>query len=254
MMSLLYGYSQDQKIACIAYLYLVNQENVDPSFEETSLIGMLATHVGVSYLDLENMTELHLRDQLKSFTHEQAVECLRMGYSLMRLDSKNEPKELKVLKLFADMHNIEIKSYQHFYKNLGTVEDLTALDKIILIALAFHMVEADGVINRNKIQILIVICNMMGLNPEDVKDLNLPFNALFKAVKTMGEPSVRRIIEELVTIALSDSRITTQEYDLILPILAEFNYDFEDMVKAAEKRLEYNKAYYDLYASPTTVN
>jgi uncharacterized tellurite resistance protein B-like protein len=254
MMSLLNGYSQDQKIACIAYLYLVNQENSDANLEETSLIGMLATHVGVSYVDLENMTELQLRNHLQSFSHDQAVECLRMGYSLMRLDSKNDSKELKVLKLFADMHHIEIKSYQHFYKHLGTVEDLTALDKIILIALGFHMVEADGVINRSKIQILIVICNMMGLSPEEVKELKIPFKSLFKAVKTMSEPSVRRIIEELVTIALSDSRITTQEYDIVLPILSEFSYDFEDMVKAAEIRLEYNREYYDLYASKTTVN
>ena len=253
-MSLLEGYSQDQKIACIAFLYLVSQADLVANIEEISLIGMLSTHVGVSYAELENMTDVRLKELIQSFTYDQAVECLRMGYSLMRLDKSNDQRELNLLKYLAETHHIKIENYKNIYKNLGTVKDLTALDKIILIALGFHMVEAEGIIQRSKIQILIVICNMMGLNPEEVKELKVPITALFKAVGTMSELSVRRIVEELVTIALSDSRITTEEYDLILPILSEFNYDFEVMVKAAETRLKYNKEYYDLYTSQTTVN
>ena len=253
-MSLLEGYSKDQKVACIVFLYLVCQADMKANEEDFTLIGMLAEHVGVNHVDLQNMSDAQLREQILSFSYDQAVECLRMGYSLMRLDNSNDQKEIKLLNLFADAHHIKIENYKHFYKNLGTIKDLTALDKIVLIALGFHMVEAEGIIQRSKIQILIVICNMMGLNPEDVRKLKVPIQSLFKAVKTMSEFSVRRIVEELVTIALSDSRITTQEYDLILPILSEFHYDFEVMVKAAETRLAYNKEYYDLYTSNTTVN
>jgi len=253
-MSLLEGYSKDQKIACITFLYLVSQADLEAKMEEISLIGMLSAHIGIHQEDLENMTEIQLKEQIQSFSTDQAVELLRMGYSMMRLDESNDPRELNLLKFLAETHHISIHNYKHFYKNLGTINDLTALDKIVLIALGFHMVEAEGIIQRSKIQILIVICNMMGLNPEDVKQLKVPLSALIKAVKTMSQFSVQRIVEELVTIALSDSRITTQEYELILPILSEFHYDFEVMVKAAETRLAYNKEYYDLYTSHTTVN
>ena len=253
-MRLMETYSDREKIACINFLRLIAQADHKLEMAEVVLINLLILSLGIAPERFDEMTPDELKAALTAMDHEKSLECLRIGYSIMSINHQYDPQELKYMKMLADLHDIQILEFPRFYESIIGTNDLTALDKLVLVALAKYVTLADGYIKKSKVEILVVLSDLMGIPPFVIETMDVPFNILIDAVKSMSKDAVERIVEELTAIMIADHQITSEEYSLILPILTAFQIDFNPMILTARHRLEHNQEYYKLLKSEGTIN
>lgn len=253
-MRLLEKFTEKEKIACISFLKLIAVADQKLDFGEAILIQLLILSLGIDIGRYDQMSDQELYEILASLDHDKSLECLRIGYSIMSLNHIYDPEEIKYMQLLADMHDIEIKAFPKMYESIKGTHDMTALDQLVLVALAKYMTLAEGYIKKSKVELLVVLSDMMGIPSYVVESMDIPFDLLLSAVHSMSHDSVERILEELVAIMIADNQITSQEYDLILPILSQFQVDFNATIILAKERLIYNQEYYRLLSSQSEIN
>lgn len=229
-MALLRDFTRIEKVATIAFLKMVAHSDLIIKDEEIYIINLLANNIGVTDHDIEEYGEMKLRLALKSMTRAKTIELLRMGYSILDVDNDIHIDEIKILNYIAMVHNIDLDDDKFISSNIYTSKELTALDQIVLISLAFQMVYADGKVMSEETELLKQIFLNFHLNIEDIKGLIVPLDILIKAVKTMSGPSVMKILEELIRVAMSDGEFSKEEFDVIFPLLSEFNINLKDLI------------------------
>ncbi len=253
-MSFMENYTDQEKMAVVAFLNAIVTSDLEVKLEELNLIWMFAQSMNIDLKAIDRLSDEQIKDVLAMLGDKKLLEVLRMGFTMMSVDKKLKNQELSLIEYMASLHGFDMSQYKNFYKSFNVMSELTPLDQIVLVILAHYMVEADGIITPQEVQMLIVLCSMIGLDPEKVMAYKIPIEALYKAVKTMSPVAVRRVVEELLLISIADFKIAQAEYDLIFPILSHFNLDFEDVLKTAQQRLDEHKEYYELFRAESEVN
>ncbi|RJX24402.1 MAG: hypothetical protein C4537_06420 [Acholeplasma sp.] len=253
-MSFMENYSDQEKIAIIVFLNMIVTSDLDVKLEELNLIWMFAQSMNIDLKAIDRLSDEEIKDILSVIGDKKLLEVLRMGYTMMSVDKKLKHQELSLIDYMASLHGFDMNHYKDFYKSFNLMSELTPLDQIVLVILAHYMVEADGIITPQEVQMLIVLCSMIGLDPEKIMAYKIPIDALYKAVKAMSPIAVRRVVEELLLISIADFKIEQAEYDLIFPILSYFHLDFEDVLRTAQERLDEHKEYYELFRTESEVN
>lgn len=253
-MSLMDTYTVDEKRAVIAFLNMVITSDLEVKIEELNLVWMLAKSIHVDIKDVEHMSDTEFQQIFSGFSEEHMIEVIRMGYTLMSVDQKHKETEKKLLEFVRNLKQMEDQTYRHFYVSLNKMSDLTPLDQVVLLVLAHHMADADGIITQSEVQMLIVLCSMVGVDPSEVVFYKIPKDALYHAVFSMSSHAVKRIVEELLLISIADMKIAEQEYDFIFPIIAHFHLDFEDLLRSAKNRYSEHVEYYELFRSESEIN
>lgn len=254
MMSLMDTYTMDEKRAVIAFLNMVITSDLEVKIEELNLVWMLAKSIHIDVKEVEKMSESEFQEIISNFSDEHLIEMLRMGYTLMSVDQKHKDKEKKLLEFVRSLKQMDDLTYRQFYLSLNKMSDLTPLDQVVLLVLAHHMADADGIITQGEVQMLIVLCSMVGVDPSEVVFYKIPKDALYHAVFSMSEHAIKRIVEELLLISIADMKIAEQEYDFIFPIIAHFHLDFEDVLRSAKNRYKEHIEYYELFRAESEVN
>lgn len=253
-MSFMERYSDQEKMAIIAFLNSIVTIDLEVKLEELNLIWMFAQSMHIDLREIDRLSDQEIKDVLSMMGDQKLLEVLRMGYTMMSVDKKLKQQEISLMDYMTSLKGFDVNHYQSFYKSFNLMSELTPLDQIVLVILAHYMVEADGIISPQEVQMLIVLCSMIGLDPEKVMAYKIPLDALYKAVKTMSPVAVRRVVEELLLISIADFKIAQAEYDLIFPILSHFHLDFEDVLKSAQERLDEHREYYELFRTESEVN
>lgn len=253
-MSFMESYTDQEKMAIVAFLNAIVTSDLEVKLEELNLIWMFAQSMNIDLKAMDRMSDEQIKSILVMLEDQKLLEVLRMGFTMMSVDKKLKHQELSLIEYMTSLHGFDMRQYKGFYRSFNLMTELTPLDQIVLVILAHYMVEADGVITPQEVQMLIVLCSMIGLDPKKVMAYKIPIDALYKAVKTMSPVAVRRVVEELLLISIADFKIAQAEYDLIFPILSHFHMDFEDVLKSAQERLEEHKEYYELFRTESEVN
>lgn len=253
-MSLMEHYTIEEKRAVIAFLNMIIASDLNVKIEELNLVWMLAKSIHVDLKEIEKIDDETFYHTIANLSENQMVEVMRMGYTLMSVDQKHQDKEKKLLEFIRSLKQLDDQSYRHFYLSLNKMSDLTPLDQVVLLVLAHYMAEADGVVTQGEVQMLIVLCSMIGVDPSEVVFYKIPKDALYHAVFSMSDHAVKRIVEELLLISIADMKIAEQEYDFIFPIIAHFHFDFEDMLRSAKDRYQEHIDYYELFRAESEVN
>ena len=243
---LLQTFSDQEKIACINYLSLVAQADGQLDAAELTLINLLILSLGIHYDQYDTLKGEDVKRILLQMDKEKSLECLRIAYQMVRLHDETNQQEVNYLRLLADVHHINLSSFPRFYENLNGTHDLTALDKLILIALAKSLMLVDEQVKSEQIELLVVLSDMMGIPIHVIELIDLPFDLMVKAMKSMHQDSIDRIVEELTTIMIADGRITFEEYQMMLPIYTAFDIDLNDVLKVSAFRLDHHQEYYQL--------
>jgi uncharacterized tellurite resistance protein B-like protein len=230
IMGLMDKYSKKERIASIAFLKIVAHSDHILKPEEEQIIDLLSKNVYVDASEIVELGDLKLKQILKAMTKEKTLELLRMGYTILDIDNDIDLNEIKILDFLATEHNIDLEDDEFIYSVIYGSKEYTPLDKIVLISFAYQMMFADSKVHKEEMKILNDIAAQMGLDMNEVKGLIVPIDTLIKAVTTMSKPSVHRILKELVHIAMSDGELSKDEFDIIFPLLSEFNIDFESLI------------------------
>ena len=253
-MALMETYTYEEKCAVIAFLNAVISEDRKVSYEELNLVWMLAKSIKVDLTDVAKLNDDSFQDIIQQLTDEKLLEILHMSYSLMSMDQTHERKEDKLLSFLKQLKAMDDLQYRHFYLSMNKMSDLTPLDQVILIVLAHYVAEADGIITQSEVQMLIVLCSMIGVDPNEVVLYKIPKEALYHTVFSMSKHAVRRIVEELLLISIADFKIAEQEYEFIFPIIAHFHLDFEELLQSARLRFNEHIEYYELFRAESAIN
>ena len=253
-MSLMDQYSYDEKRAVIAFLNMVITADLEVQIDELNLVWMLSRSINVDLNEVERMTEEEFNQIMSHLTDLKMIEVIRMGLTLLSVDKKHRGQEENVIKSMLGIDKNDNIGYQSFYLSMNRMTDLTPLDQVVLIILAHYMAEADGIYNQGEVEMLIVLCNMVGVNIEEVPLYKIPKDVLYRAVFSMNPYAVRRLVEELLLISIADFKIAEQEYAFISPILSHFHLDFEDVLKSARYRLNDHIEYYELFESELPIS
>ncbi|MDY0075052.1 MAG: hypothetical protein WC992_08755 [Acholeplasmataceae bacterium] len=246
-MSLMDQYTHAEKQAVIAFLYMIITADLEVQIDELNLVWMLARSIHIDLKEIENMNEDEFKHILFDFTDDQMIEVLRMCLTLLSVDQNHQEKEKNIIRSMFRYRQKDELNYQVYYETMNTLSELTALDQVVLLVLAHYMAEADGVISKDEKDMLVVLCNMVGVNIDDVPHFKIPKEALYHAVFSMSPPAVKRLVEELIIISIADFNMNQQEYDFILPILQFFNFNFHEMLNNAKQRLHEHIEYYELF-------
>jgi len=253
-MSLMENYTMDEKRAVIAFLNMIITADLTVKIEELNLVWMLAKSIHVDLKDVERIDDEFFRHIFSNLSEDKLIEVIRMGYTMMSVDQRRTEGEKKLLEFARSFKELDNQNYRAFYASLNKMSDLTPLDHVVLLVLAHYMAEADGIITQGEVQMLIVLSSMVGVDPSEVVVYKIPKDALYRAVFSMSEHAVKRLVEELLLISIADMKIAEQEYDFIFPIIAHFHFDFEDMLKSAKDRYQEHVEYYELFRSESEVN
>lgn len=253
-MSLMEKYSSDEKRAVIAFLNMIISIDSEVRIEELNLVWMLARCINIDLNEVEKMTEDEFRNIMMQLSDDKMLEVLRMSFTLVSLDQKHKEKERKFIESILTLRQEDEVNYKIFYESMNNMTELTPLDQVVLIVLAHYMAEADGLIREGEVQMLIVLCSMIGVDIEEVPLYKIPKDALYQAVFSMSSHAAKRLVEELILICIADFKIAEAEYDFIFPILSHFNMDFEDVLKQARNRLNEHFEYYELFQTESAVN
>ena len=253
-MSLMEKYSSKEKRAVIAFLNMVITADLEVQIEELNLVWMLARCINIDLKDVEQMSESEFKQTMLQLSDDQMMEVLRMSLTLISIDSKHKDKERKVIESMLRLRQEDETNYKQFYTSMNKMTELTPLDQVVLIVLAHYMAEADGILREGEVQMLLVLCSMIGVNIEEVPLYKIPKEALYRAVFSMSPYAVNRLVEELILICIADFKIAEAEYDFIFPILSHFHLDFEEVLKQARNRLNEHFDYYELFQTESAVN
>ena len=254
MMSLMDTYSHDEKCAVIAFLHAVISEDRLISYEELNIVWMLAKSIKLDLLDVQNLSEESFQEIISNLSDEKLIEVLRMAYSLMSMDQTHEHKETKILDFVRSLKPMDDISYRRFYVSMNKMSDLTPLDQVILIVLANHVAEVDGRITEEEGKMIVALCTIVGVDPHEMILYKIPKDALYHAVFSMSKHAVKRIVEELLLVAIADFKISEQEYEFILPIISHFHLDFEELLQSARSRFQEHLEYYELFRTVSEIN
>ncbi len=253
-MSLMDQYSYDEKRAVIAFLNSVITADLEVQIDELNLVWMLSRSINVDLNDVEKMTEEEFNQIMLQLSEDKLLEVIRMGVTLLNVDKKHKGQEENVIKSMLGISKTNYLGYQDFYLSMNVMTDLTPLDQVVLIILAHYMAEADGIYTQGEVEMLLVLCNIVGVNMEEVPLFKIPKDSLYRAVFSMSAFAVRRLVEELLLISIADFKIAEQEYEFIFPILSHFHLDFEDVLKSARYRLNAHIEYYELFQSELPIS
>jgi uncharacterized tellurite resistance protein B-like protein len=234
--SLMKEYNYNEKVATIAFLKMIAHSDQVLKIEEIEIIDLLSKNIGIKETDIQNLGEQRLKFTLKSMTKSKILELLRMGYSILDVDGDIHIDEIKILDYIAVIHNIDLEDDWFINTIIYGSKELTPLDKIILVAISFQMVSADGKVHHNEMQLLNKVSEEVGINLEETSHLNTSLDTLIKAIKTMSRPAVIRIMERMMAIALSDNELTEDEFNVIFPLLVEFNIELKELISMVEAK------------------
>jgi len=235
-MSLLPDYTNDEKIACIAYLKMVARSDEIMKEEEIAIIDLLAKNVKVNEQDIIKLGESKIKYTLRSMTKNKTIELLRMGYTILDIDDQIHLNEIKIIDYLASSHNIKIDRTEFIDSILIGSHELTALDIIILASLIYQMMFADSKIQTNEMDYFESFLKEQGLNKNEIKGLVVPIPILVKAVRTMSKPSVSKIIEQLVSIAMIDNEFSRDEFEILFPILSDSDIDLNTIIERVNSK------------------
>jgi uncharacterized tellurite resistance protein B-like protein len=230
-MGLMDNYTHKERVATIAFLKMVALSDEILKPEEDEIINLLAKNVLVTDDDINLLGEEKLKLTLKAMTKVKTHELLRMGYTILDIDDDVNFHEVKILNYLAKEHNIDLDDDNFIYSVIYTSDEFTPLDKIVLISYAYQMMFADSKIHKEEMRVLKKMTSAFGLNIDEVNGLIVPLDTLTKAVKTMSGPSVTKILKFLVHIAMVDNDLSKEEFDVIFPLLSEFNVSIESLMK-----------------------
>lgn len=253
-MSFMEKYTYDEKRAVIAFLNMVITADLEVQIEELNLIWMLARCINIDLKEIEKMTEYEFKSIIIQLSDEKLIEVMRMSLTLMSVDKKHQDKERKAMLSIFDLSQEDEMEYKRFYESMNKMTDLTPLDQVVLIVLAHYMAAVDGIVDQSEVAMLIVLCDMIGVNIKEVPLYKIPQDALYRAVFSMSPYAVGRLVEELLLISIADLKITEQEYEFVSPILNHFNLNFEEVLQKANNRLNDHIEYYELFQTESAVN
>jgi uncharacterized tellurite resistance protein B-like protein len=237
-MSLLSEFTREEQIACIAFLKMVARSDDIMKEEEIAIIHLLSNNLKVNDQDIIKLGETKIKLLLRSMTKSKTLELLRMGYTILDIDDQIHLNEIKIMDYLASSHNIKIVRGDFLDTILIGSPELTALDKVVLASLIYQMMFADSKIHTNELNFFEKFLNQNGMNKNEVKGLVIPIPILVKAVKTMSKPSVNKIIEQLVTIAMIDNEFSRDEFEILFPILSESDIDLHTIIDRVNAKKE----------------
>ena len=237
-MILMNNYTKIEKIAIITFLTMISHSDLVVKAEELEIINLLAENIDVTPQDLYLYDENKLKFALKGMTKTKTIELIRMGYSILDVDNDIHIDEIKLLNYVAIVHNINLDDDKFINEVIFESTELTSLDKLVLVSLMYHMINADGKVKQQEVQLLNKICEKHEISIKLLKGLDVPLQTLIQAVKTMSKPAVNRIVEELIMIALSDGEFSQDEIDVVFPLLAEFDINLSELVETVTLRLD----------------
>lgn len=253
-MALMDHYSDDEKRAVVAFLNMIITSDLEVKIDEINLMWMFAQSIDLNLKSLESLTEEQVKKTFQDMDKHKWLEVMQMGYTMMSVDRNLKSKEKNLYDFIRSIHDTAEYDPQSLYQLNNHIMDLTPLDHVVLVALAYYMVEADGVIKESELQMLVVLSVMMGVNLEEIARYRIPKETLYQAVFSMSKHAVTRLVEELLIISIADFKIAEQEYEFIFPILAHFNLNFEDVLKQAQVRFHEHIEYYELFRTESEVN
>lgn len=230
-MSLLSDFTKEEKVASIAFLKMVAQSDQIMKDEEIQIINLLSQNIKVIEQDIINMGESNIKYVLRGMTKNKTVELLRMGFTILNIDEHIHINEIKIMDYLATSHNINIDRTDFLDSVLVGSLELTALDKIILASLIYQMMFADSKIQTKEMTFFDKFLLNQGLNKNEIKGLVVPIPTLINAVKTMSKPSVSKIIEQLVTVAMIDGEFSREEFEILFPILSLSDIDINTIIE-----------------------
>jgi len=248
------AFTEKEKIASVNFFKMIALADQEIDEAELVLINLLILSLQIDINLYDQMKDEEVYDILKDLDHTKSLEVLRIGYSIMSLNYAYTKQEMRYMELLASMHHIKIMDFPNFYESISGTNDLTALDQLVLVALAKHMTLAEKYIKKNKVELLVVLADMMGIPPHIVDMMDVSFDIIIRAMKSMSESSLHRILEELAAIMIVDGQITKETYEMMLPIISALHIDINPILKKATLRLTYNKDYYELLSTSSETN
>ena len=246
-MALMNHFSTLEQKYAIAFLYQVVIADLEIQIEEQHLLKLLLHYTHLTIEDIEDITLIDIKQHLLKLTDEQLKELLFMSYAIMRVDRLNHPHEQALIRVITDVLDIDFDDFKIYYQSMVLPDELTVLDKAILLNLTYYMIHADEKVDHSEAEFFMLMCEQLNVHSDDATSLIIPKETLYQTILTLNKSVVTRIVEELLLIATSDLTFDEREHELLLPILNHFRMDLLDIEQRSKVRLIEHMEYYRLF-------
>lgn len=251
-MALMENFSKLEQKYTLAFLYQIVVADLEIDIEEQYLLKLLLKYTHLTFEDVDYIEITDIKEQILKFSDEQLKEILFMAYAIMRVDRLNHPQEQELIRLITAELDIDFDEFKIHYQSMILPDELTVLDKAILLNFAYYMIHADEHVDNSEVELFKLMCEQLNVKTDDVTELIVPKQTLYQVALTLNKYIVIRIIEELLLIATIDLKFDEREHELLLPILNHFHLDLLDLEQKSKVRLQEHMEYYRLFHSSST--
>lgn len=236
----------------IALLYQIAIADLELQVEELHLIQLLSNYVDVAIHDVEDMSLELIKHHVQQISDDKLKEILFMAWAMVRVDRLNHPKEQTLMRFLTDILDIDFDDFKIYYQSMILPDELTVLDKAILLNLAHYMINADEKVDDSEFELFMIMCRQLNVLIEDTTKVIIPKQVLYQTIFTLNKHVVTRIVEELLLIATIDLNFDQKEYDVLAPILNHFHMELSDIEQKSKLRLQEHMEYYQLFHTQST--